>query len=82
MRPGDLDMLWRGAGLRDVREGQITVRMEFADFDDMWQPLNQGPGLGLLYNGLSPGWQQKVGNAIRGDRMQLVGGNGPRGRLR
>lgn len=38
-RPEDLDRLWRGAGLRDVATGAVTVAADYAGFDDLWEPL-------------------------------------------
>ncbi|WP_198371331.1 class I SAM-dependent methyltransferase [Roseomonas rosulenta] len=45
MRPGELAVAWRAAGLHDVREATLSIRMEFADFDDYWAPYlgRQGP---------------------------------------
>jgi SAM-dependent methyltransferase len=45
MRPGELAAAWRTAGLLDIREATLTIRMEFAEFDDYWAPYlgRQGP---------------------------------------
>lgn len=45
MRPGDLAAAWREAGFLDSREAMLTIRMEYADFDDYWGPYlgRQGP---------------------------------------
>ena len=45
-RPGELASAWRAAGLRDVVETVLGIRMEFASFDDYWAPYdgNDGPG--------------------------------------
>jgi SAM-dependent methyltransferase len=40
-RPGELGKAWRAAGLHDVVESSITMRMEFSSFEDYWTP-NQG----------------------------------------
>ena len=37
-RPGELATAWRAAGLRDVVETTLIMRMEFASFDDYWAP--------------------------------------------
>ncbi|PPQ35303.1 class I SAM-dependent methyltransferase [Rhodopila globiformis] len=34
--PGELVTTWREAGLVDVEETDLVIRMEFADFDDYW----------------------------------------------
>jgi len=60
VRPGERAKLWRAAGLRDVREGQITIRMDFANFADYWEPAIQGPLLPGLLHGLSPDWHERV----------------------
>lgn len=41
---GELGELWRVAGLRDVRLGQLVVRASYANFDDLWSPLATGSG--------------------------------------
>src|SRR5262249_21961998 len=42
--PDRLPKLFREAGLADVRRDSITVRMDYADFDDFWQPMLGGQG--------------------------------------
>jgi SAM-dependent methyltransferase len=37
-RPGELATAWRAAGLRDVVETTLIMRMDFASFDDYWAP--------------------------------------------
>ena len=41
---GDLDELWRTAGLCDVRSGQLVVRASYRDFAELWSPLATGVG--------------------------------------
>lgn len=45
-RPGELARAWRGAGLADVVQETITIRMDFACFQDFWAPVEgrEGPG--------------------------------------
>lgn len=45
MRPGELAAAWRDAGFLDIRETALTIRMEYADFEDYWAPYlgRQGP---------------------------------------
>jgi hypothetical protein len=45
-RPGELAAAWRAAGLRDVTETVLGIRMEFSSFADYWTPYNgrEGPG--------------------------------------
>lgn len=42
--PGGLPLLWHDAGLTAVERGSITIRMEYADFADYWEPLLGGQG--------------------------------------
>ncbi|HYM30848.1 MAG TPA: methyltransferase domain-containing protein [Candidatus Cybelea sp.] len=43
-RPGELAKAWRDAGLTDVRDAALTIRMDFASFDDYWLPYQGGQG--------------------------------------
>jgi len=42
--PDALPQLFSAGGLGDVERGSITIRMNFANFDDYWQPLLGGQG--------------------------------------
>lgn len=42
--PGEMAEAWRDAGLTDVAETDLTIRMEFASFDDYWGPFEMGEG--------------------------------------
>jgi SAM-dependent methyltransferase len=44
-RPGELTRLWREGGLTDVHEVPLTIPLDFAAFDDYWEPFlgRQGP---------------------------------------
>ena len=44
-RPGELGAAWRRAGFTDVQETMLTIRMEFASFEDYWAPYDgkEGP---------------------------------------
>lgn len=46
---GDLTGLLRAAGLSDVRERLLTVRVAFADLEDWWHPFTLGVGPGGRY---------------------------------
>jgi SAM-dependent methyltransferase len=42
--PGELANAWREAGLVDVEEADLVIRMEFADFNDYWTSTTaEGP---------------------------------------
>jgi len=44
-RPGELSRTWREAGLQDVVEAALSIRMEFTSFEDYWAPYDgrEGP---------------------------------------
>ena len=41
---GDLGARFRAAGLTDVVEGEIEARVDYADFEDFWEPFTYGVG--------------------------------------
>jgi SAM-dependent methyltransferase len=52
--PGEMSAMWRHVGLTDVEQTSLTIRMDFADFDDYWRPLEGGAGPpGLFFATLS-----------------------------
>jgi ubiquinone/menaquinone biosynthesis C-methylase UbiE len=42
--PDEMAALWRQLGLRDVEQTSLTIRMDFASFEDYWQPFTSGEG--------------------------------------
>ena len=62
VRLGDLADLWRGAGPRAVRDTSLTIRMEFADFADFWEPATRSGQFGPFFRALPPERQ----GAVRG----------------
>ena len=44
-RPGELAAAWHAAGLENIEEGMLGIRMKFESFDDFWAPNlgKQGP---------------------------------------
>lgn len=44
-KPGELATAWREAGLHDVVESALSIRMEFTSFEDYWAPYDgrEGP---------------------------------------
>lgn len=77
-RPGELAGAWRAAGFSGVCEAALTIRMEFADFDDFWGPYlgNQGPGAAYV-SGLDPEMRGRLRDQLR--RAYLDGDpDGPR----
>lgn len=77
-RPGDLATAWRQAGLAEVRETALTIRMDYRDFDDFWAPYlrGQGPAAGYV-GGLDATARDRLREAVR--RAYLDGEpDGPR----
>lgn len=44
VRAGDLAALWREAGLVDIDDRSLFIRMDYASFDDYWSPFLGGEG--------------------------------------
>jgi hypothetical protein len=42
--PGGLAGFFREAGLAAIQEQSLTIRMNYANFEDCWQPLLGGQG--------------------------------------
>jgi SAM-dependent methyltransferase len=64
--PDGLADLWRSIGLAAVTRESVTVRMDFADFADYWEPLLGGQGpVGTYVNGLAPATRSIVQGAVR-----------------
>jgi SAM-dependent methyltransferase len=52
--PGEMEAVWRALGFEQVEQTSLLIRMEFADFDDYWQPFEAGEGpTGAYVTGLS-----------------------------
>jgi SAM-dependent methyltransferase len=65
-RPGDLTRAWRDAGFDDVVDGAITIRMDFAGFEDFWSPFEGKDGPYAEYVGsLSAEEKAKLRDAVR-----------------
>jgi SAM-dependent methyltransferase len=65
-RPEGMPDLLRAAGLADVTRDWLTIRMDFADFDDYWQPLLGGQGpVGGYVAGLELALRDRVAAAVR-----------------
>jgi SAM-dependent methyltransferase len=69
---GELGVLWRSAGLRDVVEDALVVTLHFASFDDFWEPflLGQGPA-GAYVAQLPPERRVELADRLR---ARLPGG--------
>jgi SAM-dependent methyltransferase len=52
-RPPELEQLWLSTGLERVEVGRLEAGAEYADFDDLWYPFENGVGnLGRFYEAL------------------------------
>jgi SAM-dependent methyltransferase len=76
--PGELAAAFQGVGLGEVGACSLTIRMEYRDFADYWEPIEnaQGP-VGDYVNGLAPECLDRLATALR--RAYLGGAiDGPR----
>lgn len=65
-RPGELAAKWREAGLTDVRDRELHMRMEFSSFDDYWAPYDGADGPAAAYLRSAPkDIRPKVKDAVR-----------------
>jgi hypothetical protein len=48
-RPGELKAAWHRAGLTEVQAAELTIRMEFASFEDYWAPYTGKDGPAAEY---------------------------------
>jgi ubiquinone/menaquinone biosynthesis C-methylase UbiE len=64
--PDGLFNLWREAGLANVRRDSVTIRMDFENFADYWEPLLGGQGsVGAYVAGLTQDSQLNIRDAVR-----------------
>ncbi|HEX2012180.1 MAG TPA: class I SAM-dependent methyltransferase [Roseateles sp.] len=65
-RPGELVAAWRAAGLVDIAEAVLGIRMEFASFADYWAPYLGGDGPGAEHvRALSDAERERLCEAVR-----------------
>src|SRR5262249_46130520 len=59
--------LWQQAGLVEIELGSLTIRMDYANFADYWDPLLAGQGpVGTYVHGLDPNLRERVKTQVRG----------------
>ena len=76
--PDGLLQLFERAGLGGSERESITIRMDFADFADYWQPLLGGQGpVGRYVIGLAPELRQRIETAV-GDAYRSGAADGAR----
>ncbi|MBV9811201.1 MAG: class I SAM-dependent methyltransferase, partial [Acetobacteraceae bacterium] len=65
-QPGELHGAFATAGFVAITDRLLTIRMDFADFDDYWQPMQAGQGtLGDFLASLPAPSRQRVEAAVR-----------------
>jgi SAM-dependent methyltransferase len=65
-QPGELKNTFVDAGFHNVTETMLTIRMEFASFDDYWLPQVHGQGTTAeLLASLPQQTQERVQSAVR-----------------
>jgi SAM-dependent methyltransferase len=65
-RPGELGSAWRHAGLMDVAEAELAIRMEFSKFADYWRPYEGRDGPPAQYvSSLEPEARERLREAVR-----------------
>jgi hypothetical protein len=65
-RPGELASAWRSAGLVNVRDTMLTIRMDFEPFDDYWAPYTgkEGPAAEYVAT-LDPAQKERLHELLR-----------------
>jgi SAM-dependent methyltransferase len=64
--PSGLPDLFRGAGFSDFQSGSVTIRMNYAGFDDYWRPMLGGQGpVGTYVGSLPDDMRQRIEDAVR-----------------
>lgn len=65
-RPGELANAWLAVGFSDVAETALSIRMDFASFDDYWAPYAGKDGPGAEYiAALSNAERARLRDAVR-----------------
>ncbi|KUL97224.1 SAM-dependent methyltransferase [Bosea sp. WAO] len=64
--PGEMRRSFLAQGLRDVTESSLTIRMDYENFADYWEPISAGEGpIGKYVAGLDEPRQTKLREAVR-----------------
>lgn len=76
---GELSDAFAKIGFADVTETMLTIRMDFANFDDYWTPIITGQGTSAAFIGnLSEPARQRIKSAVRSGYL-CNRPDGPRG---
>jgi len=64
--PGGLAGFFRDAGLEDIETQSLTIRMDYQNFEDYWQPFLGGQGpVGTYFANLAPALNARIKEAVR-----------------
>jgi SAM-dependent methyltransferase len=64
--PDGLAMLFEAAGLNQIKRSSITIRMDYANFEDYWRPLLGGQGpVGTYVAALSTELRCRIEEAVK-----------------
>ena len=64
--PGALPRMWAEAGLGEIDQRSLMIRVEFADFADYWEPFVSGEGaLGAYVASLDTGGRERLERHLR-----------------
>lgn len=76
---GELHAAFEGAGFTGVAATMLTIRMEYANFEDFWLPTAYGQGnFGSFFDALPEARRDQLRNAVR-DAYLAGESDGPRG---
>jgi SAM-dependent methyltransferase len=67
---GELGELWREAGLRNVRDGEIVASAAYSSFEDLWEPFTHGVGPAGAYVASLP---EEAADALRQAYRESLG---------
>jgi ubiquinone/menaquinone biosynthesis C-methylase UbiE len=78
MQPGEMKNAFAAEGLTGVVETELTMRMSYAGFDDLWGPIAAGEGpIGKFVGTLAPAELDRAAAAVR-DAYEGGRPDGPR----
>lgn len=69
-RGGRLSAIWAECGLKEIKEADLTVSVDFASFEEFWLPHLEGQGRAAAYvKSLSPDRQEALRERLRHDLL-------------
>jgi ubiquinone/menaquinone biosynthesis C-methylase UbiE len=76
---GELREAFERAGFVEVEDTMLTIRMDYADFEDFWIPMAYGQGqFGAYFDGLPEERRNRLREAVRASYLSGTN-DGPRG---